>query len=128
MKKLIYFLIVPFLFISCEKYSGGDSISGSWSCTEERGVRIKQYSVLIGRAGVGFDTTYFIINNFHNLGYEHETYVQLKDTTITLRFMDGYSVVGKGHVTRDLKAIEWNYSISGSGTSESYVVAFFRKK
>jgi len=108
---------------SCEKMSGDDdSIAGGWSCREESDVNnIRQYSVLIDRAGAGFDTTYYVIYNFHNLGQDVETYVQLQGSTLTIRFMtEGYSASGTGYIGDDLKSIDWNYNISGSTITALY--------
>jgi len=125
---LFFSILIVFSISSCEKFSGGgDSISGAWLCRVENELT-PQYSVIIGSAGFSYDTTMFIINNFHNLGYEHETYVQLKDTIVTIISMDGYSVSGKGSVTRDFRSIEWNYSISGPGANDGYVISLYLKK
>lgn len=108
---------------SCEKITGDDdSIAGGWNCREENDVNnIRQYSVLIDRAGAGFDTTYYVIYNFHNLGQDVETYVQLQGSTLTIRSMtEGYSVSGTGYVSNDLKSIDWNYNISGSTITALY--------
>ena len=130
-KHILSFLVIVTLTISsCEKFSGGDSISGSWTCREERGDSYRQYTVMIGRAGYGEDTTLFIINNFHNIGFEYDTYVQLKDTVITLKYVTNgdFFVAGKGYVSRDLKSIRWNYSISGPKLSDSYIIAYYQRK
>lgn len=116
---LITFSIIT--FASCEKFSGDkDSITGAWRCFEESGLGYKQYSVSIFRAGSGYDTTYFIINNFNNLGQELETLVQLKDTVITIKFMDGYSVSGTGYVRKNFKEIDWEYNVSSTFFTARY--------
>ncbi|RPH33633.1 MAG: hypothetical protein EHM93_04005 [Bacteroidales bacterium] len=122
---LILMVFIPIAFSSCEKFTGDtDSISGAWRCVEESGaINPRQYSVTIYRAGAGFDSTYFVINNFHNIGNEVDTYVQLIDTVITIRDINGYNAAGEGHVSRDFKSIDWNYSISGE-----YVRALYFKR
>lgn len=121
--KFMFMLLVllPITFSSCEKFSGDtDSISGAWRCFEESGLGYRQYSVSIFRAGSGYDTSYFIISNFHNLGQELETLVQLKDTIITIKMMDGYSVSGTGYVRKNFKEIIWDYNVSNSFFSARY--------
>lgn len=129
MKNQVKFVLILFfvllLFVSCDKFSGDtDSISGSWRCNEESGSnQFRQYTVSIFKAGNGYDSTYYVINNFHNLGNEFETYIQLIDTVITIRDFNGNNAVGKGHVTRDFKTIYWDYNISSEN-----VIAFYFKK
>ena len=116
-------LILAIAISSCEKTTGDDdTIAGGWSCREESNVNdIRQYSVLIDRAGAGFDTSYYVIYNFHNLGQDVETYAQLQGSTLTIRFMtEGYSATGTGYVSDDLKSIDWNYNISGSTITALY--------
>ena len=125
-----YFILLMVLLTitvaSCEKFSGSnDSITGLWRCDEISGSR--RYSVTINRSDI--DTTYFVINNFHNLGQEIETYVQLKDSTITfLNINSSYSISGKGVVRDNFSTIVWDYSISGSGVNDGYVRAYYYKK
>jgi len=116
-------LILTIAISSCEKTTGDDdTIAGGWSCREESNVNdIRQYSVLIDRAGAGLDTTYYVIYNFHNLGQDVETYVQLQGSTLSIRFMtEGYSATGTGYVSDDLKSIDWSYNISGSTVTALY--------
>lgn len=129
-RNYLVFTLLALSMTSCEKFSGGDSISGSWNCREERGDTYKQYSVMIGRAGYDYDTTFFIINNFHNIGFEYDTYVQLKDTVITLKYITSgeFYVAGKGYVSKDRNSIRWNYSISGPNVGDNYVVAYYQRK
>jgi len=118
---LMFLVSIPMTFSSCEKFSGDtDSIAGAWRCFEDSELGYRNYSVSIFRAGAGYDTSYFIINNFNNRGHELETLVQLQDTVITLKMMDGYSVSGTGHVTRNFKEIFWEYSVSSSFFSARY--------
>lgn len=118
---LMFLVLLPITFSSCEKFSGDtDSISGAWRCFEESGFGYRNYSVSIFRAGSGYDTTFFIINNFNNLGSERETLVQLKDTVITIKMLEGYSVSGTGYVRKDFKEIIWEYNVSGSFFSARY--------
>lgn len=118
---LMILVLLPISFTSCEKFSGGtDSISGAWRCFEESELGYRNYSVSIFRAGSGYDTTYFIISNFHNLGQELETLVQLKDTVISIKMMDGYSVSGTGYVRKNFKEIIWDYSVSNTPFTARY--------
>lgn len=127
-KGRLVLLLVIFLSVistSCDKFSGDtDFIAGVWRCREESGDNgFRQYSVTIYRAGSGFDSTHFVINNFHNLGYEVETYVQLINSEIIINSMDGFIASGKGIVSKDFKSIEWEYSISND-----YVKAYYFRK
>lgn len=128
MKSQLKFILLLFsvllVVVSCDKFTGDtDSISGAWRCNDDIGSSgSRQYSVSIYRAGEGLDSTYFVINNFHNLGYEVDTYVQLIDTVITIRDFNGIGVSGGGFVSKDLKRIVWNYSISGD-----YIIAYYFK-
>lgn len=111
---------------SCETDSGiGNSITGAWRCREEGATSgFRQYSVNIDRTNT--DTTLFIIYNFYNLGFDLETYASLKDSIVTLLYTnENYNVSGKGHVSKDLKAIEWEYSISGFNVNDNYVQALY---
>ncbi len=126
-----YFILLMVLLtitvVSCEKFSGNnDSIAGLWRCEELSSPR--RYSVTISRSD--FDTTYFVIYNFHNLGQEIETYVQLKDSTITFLNLNtgNYSFSGKGIAHNNYSIIDWDYSISGSGVNDGYVRAYYYKK
>jgi len=108
---------------SCDKMTGDDdSIVGGWNCREETSNNdYHQYSIFIDRAGNGYDTTYYVIYNFNNLGQEVETYVQLANSKLTIRFMsEGYSVSGNGYVSKDLKTIDWTYMVSGEPYSALY--------
>jgi len=118
---LMFLVSLPMTFSSCEKFSGDtDSISGAWRCFEDSEMGFRQYNVSIFRAGTGYDTTYFIINNFNNLGQELETLVQLKDTVITIKLMDGYNVSGTGYVSKNFKEINWTYSVSSTFFTARY--------
>jgi hypothetical protein len=107
---------------SCEKSTGGtDSLAGSWNCRDEMGPNgYRQYSVSIDEAGAGFDSTYFVIYNFHNVGFEAGALIHLVDTVITINSMDGYSVSGKGYVSKNNKTIDWIYYFSNE-----YVTAYY---
>jgi hypothetical protein len=118
---LMVMALITMSFISCEKFSGDtDSISGAWRCFEESQLGYKNYSVTIFRAGVGYDTTYFIINNFNNLGLENETLVQLNDSVITIKSMDAFNISGTGYVRKNFKEIVWEYSVSGTYFNARY--------
>lgn len=121
--KLIFLGILFLSFItSCEKYSGDtESIAGSWRCREESSLGgLNQYSVTISKADVGLDSTYFVIYNFHNQGFETETYVQLIDTVITITNFGSSLASGKGSVSKDFKTIEWNYTYSNTFVTALY--------
>lgn len=124
--KLFFLLMVVLSLIttSCDKYSGDTtSISGAWRCREEWGMNgFSQYSVTISKADVGLDPSYFVIYNFHNQGFEVETYVQLIDSTVTISNLGGGFASGKGTVGKDFKTIEWNYTIS----NETITAFYFR--
>jgi hypothetical protein len=123
-------ILLVLLNSSCEKFSGGgDSITGTWHCNDDSQLGARTYSAGIDRAGVGYDSTYFIILNFHNLGFDFETYVHLKDTVLTfVTNNQGYSISGKGYVSKSFKSIEWRYSISGSNANEFAVNALYSKQ
>lgn len=128
---ILLMILIAFACSSCEKFSGGngDSITGPWRCREENGNNFRQYSVSIDRAGGSYDSTYFIIYNFHNLGFDFETYAQLKDSTLRVIFTDGlYNVSGKGMVSKNLKIINWLYSVSGQNVNDNYVTAYYYKQ
>lgn len=117
----VIMVLLPISFTSCEKFSGDtDSITGAWRCFEESKLGHREYSVSIFRAGSGYDTSYFIINNFNNLGQELETLVQLKDTVITIKLMDGFSVSGTGYVRKNFKEIDWDYTVSSTFFTARY--------
>lgn len=119
---LMVLALIPISFISCEKFSGDtDSISGVWRCFEDSQLGYKNYSVTIYRAGAGYDTTFFIINNFNNLGLENETLVQLKDTVITIKSMDAFNISGTGYVRKNFKEIIWDYSVSSTYFNARYI-------
>jgi len=120
---LLLMVLLTIALYSCDKFSGSDdSITGAWRCREESGVdNYRQYTVTIYRAGAGYDSTYFVIYNFHNLGPENETYVQLRDTVVTI-LMNDYSASGKGYVSKDFKTIDWAYTIL-----DEYVTALYYK-
>ena len=124
-------LLLVFAMTSCEKYTGGSgSITGPWHCSDDPNGVVRQYTVNIDRAtNMGLDTTYYVILNFHNLGYDFETYVQLKNSTVTFFYnTGGYNMSGKGIVSSDRKSIDWNYSISGNGISNLAVEAVYVRK
>jgi len=125
-----YFILLMVLLaiagVSCEKFSGDtDSITGLWRCDEVSSGR--RYSVTISRYEL--DTSFFVIYNFHNLGQDVETYIQLKDSVITFPNLNfSYSISGKGTVHQNFSMIDWDYSISGSGVNDGYVQAYYYKK
>ncbi len=125
--KLITLLVIllSLLTISCDKYTGDtSSISGSWRCRAESSLNgFTQYTVTIDKAGSNFDSTYFVIYNFHNQGYDIETYIQLIDNVITITNIGGGFASGKGTVSKDFKSIEWDYSISND-----FVTAYYYRK
>ena len=123
---LLLIVLLTIACLSCEKFSGDtDSIAGLWHCEELSSSR--RYSVTISRSD--FDTTNFIIYNFHNLGPEIEIFVKLKDSVITfLNLNTTYTISGKGTTHNSYRTIEWNYSISGNGTNDSYVEAYYSKE
>ena len=118
-------ILLSIVTTSCEKFSGdNDSISGSWRCRAESSLNgYSQYSVTIDKAGSGFDSTYYVIYNFHNQGYEIETYVQLKDNVITINDLIGGIASGQGTVSKDFKSIDWEYTISND-----FVTAYYYRK
>jgi len=130
--KYLYSILISISLIcfSCEKFSGGgDSITGTWHCNEESASGFRQYSVGIDRAGVGFDSTYFVLLNFHNLGFDFETYVHLKDTVLTfVTNNQAYSISGKGYVSKNRKSIDWSYNISGANANEFGVRALYLRQ
>ena len=127
--KYLFLFSVLVMFTSCETDNVGDSIVGTWRCNEESStVPYRQYSVNIDRYS-DIDTTLFVIYNFHNLGIEVETYIRLNDTIVSFVGTNNYyNVSGKGAVTKDLRYIEWEYSISGSNVNDNYVRALYFRK
>ena len=129
MKRIVkYFIafaaIISFTCSSCETDNIGESITGSWRCREESGnMNYKQFSVNIDYAS-DIDTTLFIIYNFHNQGFEVETYARLRDTVLTLLQTNTMSnVAGTGYVSKDFRSINWEYSVDNE-----YVSAYFFRK
>lgn len=123
-------VLITLLTSSCEKFSGdNEGITGSWRCRDESGSGgFRQYTVTIDRTDL--DTTMFKVYNFHNLGFEIETYFRLKDTVATIiGTMDGsYSITGKGYVKKNYSSIRWEYSVSGNGINHSYVQAYYDRR
>jgi len=115
--KIITFTILSLMFVaaSCDKQKNypKDSIVGSWFSMEQSSVYgYRQYNVNIDYNG--YDSTHIIIYNFHNLGYELETYASIQDTILTLEMTSSFeNISGTGHIERDFSAIYWEYTYSG---------------
>jgi hypothetical protein len=133
--KLVHKYSIPLLVgiacicFACERFSGGgESITGTYHCNES-GQGYRSYSVSIDKAGVGFDSTYFIVYNFHNLGFDFETYIRLRDTIITFTTNNqGYNISGNGYYHEYNNTIDWNYSITGSNANDFSVRALYIKQ
>ena len=122
--KYIILIIITLANYSCETNGVGESITGAWICREESNItNIHQFNVNIDYAS-DIDTTLFIIYNFHNQGFEVETYARLRDTVLTLLQTNTMSnVAGTGYVSKDFRSINWEYSVDNE-----YVSAYFYRK
>lgn len=113
---------------SCDKNKSypKDSILGTWRSFEQSSIYgYRQYNVSIDYHGR--DSTQIIIYNFHNLGFQLETYASIRDTIITLlgtNTFDDFS--GTGHIERDFSAIFWEFSYFGQTSDQMVEASYFR--
>lgn len=120
------------VFSACEDDEPRTSVLGVWNCDEysEQGTR-RNYQVTI--ANYEFDTNFYKMYNFHNLGdSEHNIVICEIDNDGNLIIENQlvnsgmYQITdGKGIVADDLSRIKWTYYFTGSSVTNEYVTATY---
>jgi hypothetical protein len=125
----VYTLSLMFL-ISCENKDTGriyENIEGTFTCQENHpAYGIRRYLVEIDR--VKNEADLYLISNFYDAGYNEFLFARLNDSDLTIsdQVVTGLLVNGHGHVSADLKRIDWEYEVVDGIATQDILALYTR--